>query len=159
MARKAVPVDLEAFEDFWARYPRREAKKDALKAWTKLAPSQTVLDTIHAALDWQVEMLEAKDRCFRPLPATWLRGERFLDEDPNARRRKPALTEEEQAMSDLLDRAGVPSHHRYFYFAGVKLRGETILVANRQIGETIVRSFGDALKQAYGGPMRVKIEP
>ncbi len=67
------------FDDFWAVYPNRKAKKDALKAWTKLNPSQELIQTI-------IECVEvyAKTKQWRqgyiPLPATFIRGERWDDE-------------------------------------------------------------------------------
>lgn len=68
------------FHAFWDRWPRKEAKKDANKAWDKLKPSPELEAEIHAALDWQVPMLEQRDTEFIPLAATWIRGERWTDQ-------------------------------------------------------------------------------
>lgn len=68
------------FSAFWDRYPRREAKKDASKAWQQLPPETEPL--IHAALDWQLPLWEDREKKFIPLPATYLRGERWTDEKP-----------------------------------------------------------------------------
>lgn len=71
----------EGFERFWAVYPRKAAKKDARAAWDKLAPDRATVDAMLAAIeakrlsgDWQRE-----GGRFIPLPATWLRGERWND--------------------------------------------------------------------------------
>lgn len=71
------------FQAFWDRYPRREAKKDATKAWGQVVKDDPEIEAqIHAALDWQVPMLLEREVQYRPLPATWLRGERWTDEKP-----------------------------------------------------------------------------
>lgn len=89
-----TPADSNAmpFTDFWAAYPRREARKDALKAWTKLNPSSELETQILAALDWQRERPEwlKNDGQYVPLAGSWIRGERWLDERRNGHeRRKP----------------------------------------------------------------------
>ena len=66
------------FEEFWEAYPKRQAKKDAEKAWNKVKPAhhQFILEAIRRQIktdQWQ--------RGIIPLPATWLRGERWFDED------------------------------------------------------------------------------
>ena len=75
------------FDDFWAIYPVHRAKKDARKAWDKLTPSEALCATIQAAIDnqaaWRHLMaLQRKWTPEWPLPATWLRGERWMDEVP-----------------------------------------------------------------------------
>ena len=67
------------FDDFWALYPRHDAKKDARKAFDRVPLS--VHDQIAAALEWQVHREEWQDRVqYIPLPASWLRAERWEDE-------------------------------------------------------------------------------
>ena len=70
------------FEQFYASYPRREARKDAEKAW-KAVNGDKYIDAILAALQWQVPEYLSRERHYRPLPATYLRGERWTDENPN----------------------------------------------------------------------------
>lgn len=81
-AGRATKKD-DGFDRFWAAYPRKEAKKDARAAWNKLRPDDALIDTMLAAIeaklraaggDWQRE-----GGRFIPLPATWLRGERWND--------------------------------------------------------------------------------
>jgi hypothetical protein len=65
------------FEAFWARYPRHEAKKDALRAWTQLRPDDAVIDQIMTNL--RVRSWPDQKR-FIPLPASYLRGYRWTDD-------------------------------------------------------------------------------
>lgn len=80
---------MTGFDQFYSRYPRREARKDAEKAWRQ-GKCDDHLDVILAALDWQVPFLLQRDRQYRPLPASWLRGERWMDENPAAEREAAA---------------------------------------------------------------------
>lgn len=76
----------ELFEVFWAQYPNRKAKQDALKAWLKLNPDEQLVASILKAVaeqsqgeDWRKE-----GGRFVPHAATWLNGKRWLDEPPSA---------------------------------------------------------------------------
>lgn len=80
---KALPeeYDREGFEQFWVRYPRRDARIDAYKAWRQLRPSPQTKADIFDALVWQIPLHQWEDRRqFCPLPATYLRNERWTDE-------------------------------------------------------------------------------
>ena len=66
-----------SFDLFWSGYPRRQAKKDAIKAWKAI--KNPPLDHMLSTLQWQKKTKQWQDG-FIPLPATWLRGERWLDE-------------------------------------------------------------------------------
>lgn len=68
------------FEDFWARYPRRVARKDALMAWKKLDPRdyEKILGAIEAQR--RSEQWKKSGGAFIPYPASWLNGERWNDE-------------------------------------------------------------------------------
>lgn len=72
----------QGFLGFYNRYPRREARKDAEKAWGQMRITPETEDAIHAALDWQIPLYEQREKHFIPLPATYLRGERWTDEPP-----------------------------------------------------------------------------
>lgn len=72
----------EGFDAFWSSYPRKTAKQDALKAWSKLKPNAELQASILKALavqsqgeDWQKE-----GGRFVPHAATWLNGKRWDDE-------------------------------------------------------------------------------
>jgi len=82
----------QGFNAVWTRWPRKEARKDANKAWDKLDPSPELEAEIHTALDWQIPMLLERDPKYRPLLATWLRGERWTDEPPPEKTPTPSRT-------------------------------------------------------------------
>lgn len=69
------------FEDFWALYPRRVARKDALRAWERVAPALHVT-VIEALFDWRRVWMQRGEMQFVPHAATWLNGERWDDELP-----------------------------------------------------------------------------
>lgn len=68
------------FERFWENYPRRLARRDAEKAWAKIAAHKHV-DVMEALrkhlMMWKQQGTEKK---FIPYPATWLNGARWEDE-------------------------------------------------------------------------------
>lgn len=71
-----------SFSSFWAIYPRREAKKDAARAWSQV-PVSIWPAVITAAVAWRrVWAGQGRETNHIPLPATWLRGERWEDELP-----------------------------------------------------------------------------
>lgn len=73
---------LDPFTTWYAAYPRREGRGQALRAF-RAALKKTDAQTLTAALAAQLPRLVAvSDRRFIPLPATWLNGERWLDEPP-----------------------------------------------------------------------------
>lgn len=79
-----VPEDDPQWVRFWALYEKRSSKKDARKAWAELNPSPELVDRIVEALAWQFQQPDwvKQDHAFAPLPATYLRGERWTDERP-----------------------------------------------------------------------------
>ena len=79
MDLKKNPLVAEDFEQFWSAYPRRQKKVDALKAWVQKMPD---IATVLHALSWQVTQAQWRkdDGAFIPLPASWLRSERWEDE-------------------------------------------------------------------------------
>lgn len=62
-----------AFEEFWNFYPRKDGKGHARKAWLS-ATRKVEAATIIAGLKRYQFSPDAK---FRPMPATWLNGERW----------------------------------------------------------------------------------
>ena len=83
----------EAFDAFWERYPRKQKRLDAQKAWKAIKISQTLLGQMLAALAWQkkTEQWRESGGKYIPLPATWLRAGQWLDEPPKTVvRRAPA---------------------------------------------------------------------
>ena len=83
-------VEVELWDGFWTLFPRHEAKKDARKAWDKLAEGEQ-LAAVVAIADWRrVWAAQGRDSSVTPLPGTWLRGERWEDELPLGFRRSSA---------------------------------------------------------------------
>ena len=68
------------FEDFWAAYPRKQAKLAALKAWTKIKPSPELLDRILADVRHRHQHDPGWNQGFTPHPATYLNGARWEDD-------------------------------------------------------------------------------
>lgn len=79
-ARGLVGQCIPSFEEFWAAWPKREAKKDAKRAWDKMPPQNKIaaLQALPGHVDrWR---REGRARNHIPHPATWLNGERWEDE-------------------------------------------------------------------------------
>lgn len=79
-----VAEDDPGFVRFWNCYEKRQSKKDARIAWAQLNPSPELVDRMCAALAWQFQQRDwLKEGCqYAPLPATYLRKERWMDEPP-----------------------------------------------------------------------------
>lgn len=71
------------FQEWYALYPRKEAPKDAAKAWVQMrrdASAEDIIAGLHRALpDLEAKKPARGERDFRPLPASWLRAGRWLD--------------------------------------------------------------------------------
>jgi phage replication O-like protein O len=72
----------ENFDLFYRAYPKRKARRDAQRAWTKLNPDESLVYAILTALEKQKSSLDWKKDGgqYIPLPATWLNGRRWEDE-------------------------------------------------------------------------------
>lgn len=70
------------FADFWRAYPKKVGKPEALRAFAKLEPEQTLLDEMLRALAWQRESdgWRKDGGQYIPNPATWLNQARWTDE-------------------------------------------------------------------------------
>jgi hypothetical protein len=69
----------EQFNQFWAIYPRKKGKGQAIKAFEK-ALLKTDLETILAGVQAYMEHEDMYDPQFIAHPTTWLNGERWEDE-------------------------------------------------------------------------------
>jgi hypothetical protein len=79
------------FNEFWALYPRKVAKRDAEKAFNRLKPEEQIsaLKAISAHVEyWN---LKETDKDFIPHPATWLNGARFEDELDLTPKKQPQM--------------------------------------------------------------------
>lgn len=74
---------LEAFgfEDAWALYPKKQARKDAMKAWGQVVTPGEVVSILVAIHEWR-RVWNQRDLQYVPLFASWIRGERWMDELP-----------------------------------------------------------------------------
>ncbi len=70
------------FPEFWASYPKKNAKLAAVKAWNKLKPDADLQGKLLAAIDaWkQTDQWKRDGGKYIPYPASWLNGQRWLDE-------------------------------------------------------------------------------
>lgn len=75
----------DGFDQFYARWPRKIARADALKAWVQTRAVRPPVLVLLAAIDRLMtyrEQLAARREFVPslPYPATWLRGQRWEDE-------------------------------------------------------------------------------
>lgn len=96
------------FDAFWAAYPKKVGKSDALKAFTRLKVSDALLDTMLTAIQQQRASPQwTKDGGqYIPNPATWLRQGRWEDEPLSA---SPPQSDAARllAMADMYAEMGV----------------------------------------------------
>lgn len=69
------------FEQFWAVWPKRVDKGRARKAWLKALKKADAETIIGAAAQYAASPFRPEMQ-FVPMPATWLNGERWLDDAP-----------------------------------------------------------------------------
>jgi hypothetical protein len=86
------------FGDFWAAYPKKVAKADAIAAWKKHKPP---LALVLLTLAWQ-KRLFFTERKYTPHPATWLNAKRWQDEEPPD---EPVMSEQERRSAAAAARA------------------------------------------------------
>lgn len=72
----------DGFDRFWQAYPKKKAKQDAMKAWSKLKPDKALLAAILSAVeqDKLSDQWQRDGGQYVPYPATWLKGHRWEDE-------------------------------------------------------------------------------
>lgn len=70
----------ENFDLWYDNYPRREAKLDAIRAWQQTKHLHPPIEQMLAILERHHEVWRGKEKQFLPLPATYLRAGRFMDE-------------------------------------------------------------------------------
>lgn len=85
---KSMPTyNPDAFEIFWAAYPRKDDRRKAIRAWDKLKPDKTLCRVMYAALLRQKESEQwTRDNGrYIPMFPTWINGRRWEDQgvDPS----------------------------------------------------------------------------
>lgn len=83
--------DIDRFEKFWKKYPRKIAKPNAKKAWLRIKPDDALTQKMIDAIDKQG--LYGREIQFVPHPATWLNGERWEDEVQRQKSSESAMPE------------------------------------------------------------------
>jgi hypothetical protein len=102
-------VAVATFDDLWCIYPRRVAKRDAMKAWDRLTPAQQMAAVV-AAADWR-RVWAGKDLQYVPHASTWLNGWRFEDELPPEFTARTAAQQAAQ-LPEPTARTTMPEHVR-----------------------------------------------
>ena len=109
---------LEAdFADWWATYPRKRGKGQALRAY-RAARKKTTAEALHSALTRQTKTLTARGAEYCPYPATWLNGERWTDQPdaatpaPDQPPRLPHVNELEDPPPGLTDEQYLDWHRQ-----------------------------------------------
>lgn len=79
---KKKSYDADGFAAFWAAYPKKTGKADALKAWNKLKPDIVLQAKMGEALTAQKKSPQwtKNNGQYIPMPSTWLNGKRWEDE-------------------------------------------------------------------------------
>lgn len=99
------PKSPEGFDAWWAVYPKHEGKQNAIKAFIKIKPDAALLDKMISSVKvWKNSQQWTKDNGqFIPMPATWLNGHRWEDEQPKVITLTPAqtYTQRQYTESDL----------------------------------------------------------
>ena len=80
--KKNQNENVRDFDRFWAAYPRKTAKPDALKAFLRINPDPETVERSLAAVEKQRASPQwtRDDGQYIPYPATWLNGRRWEDE-------------------------------------------------------------------------------
>jgi len=86
---------LNGFQEFWARYPRKEGIGKAEEAWMRHVKTTPLLDILEGIGRW--EHSEKWREGFIPMPATWLNQKRWRD--------TPLVKSKQSAAQQLWDQA------------------------------------------------------
>lgn len=80
--KKDLSSEPDEFAQWYAGYPRKEAKENARKAFTK-ARRKASLETLVSGLERYKDAIKGKERQYIALPASWLNAGRWEDEIPD----------------------------------------------------------------------------
>ena len=96
----AKSVFTDGFDEFWAVYPKKDAKQAAEKAWLKLKPDDDLKQAIIAGVRRDADgRWKDAERRYIPNPSTYLNQRRWEDEvttSDTAHKEEPVLTLREQ---------------------------------------------------------------
>lgn len=143
------PAEDDVFAAFYAAYPRHVGRKDARRAWDKAvkkARADEILNALADRIRWWKASGTATDKI--PHPATWLNGERWLDEiepvvKPSGSSENPALVAATDQLMDLMEPWFVFPNERSAWWAenqkAVFACVKTALAQHYEFGEVAVR--------------------
>lgn len=89
---------LPLFDVFWMEYPRKVDKKDAMKAWAKIKPSE-FNDIMRGLYSWVRYWNSRGEDEFIPYPATWINKRRWESEPPKLKK-NAALSYKQTPISE-----------------------------------------------------------
>jgi hypothetical protein len=92
------------FDLWWARYPRKVAKANAARAFQKIVLATEQFERIMAGLERQMPDLTAQPERFRPHAATWLNGKRWEDEPVQSTASEPTADDLRAAELAYIER-------------------------------------------------------
>lgn len=93
----------DGFDKFWEAYPKKVARQDALRAWKKLKPDESLVSIILAALDNHKRSPQwcSDNGQYIPYPATWLNGKRWEDAEKQVQSDNCVASDENAHSYDL----------------------------------------------------------
>jgi hypothetical protein len=81
------------FDEFWKAYPRKEAKKTALRSFERCMKAGLKLEDMLIGIENHKKTEQWQNPKYIPLPATWINNERWKDEvmvsDPSKQKTGP----------------------------------------------------------------------
>lgn len=79
--KKDLSSKPDEFDQWYARYPKKEAKENARKAFAKARKTASLQELLEG-LERYCSSVKGKDRQYIALPASWLNAGRWQDETP-----------------------------------------------------------------------------
>ena len=86
-------VAVAAFDAFYTAYPRHVARQNALRAWLKLSPDESLTATLMEAVNRYTVEVEGTESKYILHAVTWLNGRRWEDEFNPLRQSQPQRKE------------------------------------------------------------------
>jgi hypothetical protein len=124
------------FEKFWNVYPRKVAKKSALKAWVACVTRDNLDDVVAGAIRFAHDPNLPVEQ-FIPHPSTWLRSERWLD-GPLPERQMSPEEREAKELAAIARRRELDRKHAEEILEADRLARETADAPRCEHGKLIV---------------------
>lgn len=147
-----------SFESWYAVYPKKTARRDAEKAYGQQLKAGFTPQQLFGGVKAYASLMSSKgiDKQFIPHPATWLRGQRWLDEDLHPHREDTPLnlftpTTWDGKADKLIREIGASSFSAYFgnarYECGPPAK---VIVQSPFMVSTIERKYRFVLARCLG---------